>query len=175
LKQAKSTQNFSTEPTLQFDGNEDGFAVFPLFGFDVTAAPKDITVQYAGLRLTMTNASPSAYSLKAMRRDWVESEVTWSRSSATTGWASPGAAGADDVGEVMASVVPLETGPYVVWFGDAGTERVEDWLADDRSNHGMAIRGTATDGADFNSKTAPQPSDRPLLMIQYVFPSDLSP
>jgi len=175
LSQNDPSINYSGDIALYVDGDDppgSGTDLSTLLYWDISAIPAGSIIHEVSLTLNVVNASNDSYQVHEMKRDWVESESTWNLYSSTNGWEIPGALGSQDRGDmVLGSFSPTGTGPYVINLNSEGMALVQAWVDNPTSNHGFIIaNGTATDGADFDSREALTANNRPKLTVLYYDP-----
>lgn len=152
------------------DGDDgDGNDLSTILYWDISAIPADSLVEKVTITLNVFNKSNDTYQVFEMKRDWVEDDATWNVYSSGNTWQTPGALGTNDRGStVLGTFSPSSTGLYNIILNSDGEALVQSWVDDPTSNHGFIIaNGSATDGADVDSRNALTASTRPKLTVRY--------
>ena len=95
---------------------------------------------------------------------WTLDEVSWSQRSSGEDWAAEGA-GSPSSGEK--TLVTLES-TTVGTLELAVRVAVREWVRDPALNHGLVLIAQSSDGTDIFSSEAEDPSQRPLLTVEYT-------
>jgi PKD repeat protein len=172
LRQASPTSNYGAASSLQVDGDEPagtGTDMNILLAWDTSAIPGNAIVEAAEIELEVTNASAGAYTCFGLQRAWNEAQVTWNQAASGIAWGLPGAAAASDRDSTpLCSVTAGAIGSLTVALNAAGIARVQSWINNPGSNHGLVISDPATtDGADFHSSESATAIARPRLNVLY--------
>jgi alkaline phosphatase len=175
LSQAYPDGNSGSAAVLLLDGDDpsgSGNDLSTLLRWDVAAIPPGSTVQAAGITLNATNASAGSYPVFEVKQPWVESEATWKVFAAGGGWDVAGAMGAADRGAaVLGALAPASLGLQTLTLNAEGVALVQAWVDDPAGNRGLIVAdASVTDGADFDSREAANPANRPKLTIRYLPP-----
>lgn len=156
----------SETAVLNPDGSDRGGVVQVLIRFDNLFGtgdgqiPPGEVIESAKLNLNITGAGTDL-TLHRMLQPWEET-VTWFDISADP--LDPQGATADDV---IAAAIP-DTGfsaPARRVTVDIPASTIQSWLNGDVENNGWVMIPTGTDGVDFDSSEASEPSNRPELVI----------
>jgi hypothetical protein len=155
--------------TLASDGDPDQAAILR---WDISSISAGSTVQAASITLGVTNPSRDTYELYEMKRDWVETEATWSDYSTGNPWQHPGARAASDRGEdVLGAISASSTGLYVINLNGGGVGLIQRWVDDPSTNHGVIIADYGEgDGVQFDSRHTSTASHRPKLTVVLAAP-----
>ena len=138
--------------------------------FDLSAINAGLTVTSAELEFTQVDGSGTGngtMEVHALKRGFVEDEVTWNNANATTTW--PG--GGDLDGSVLATG-PLASSPSLWTFaGTALTQKTQAWVNDPAGNHGLALLPSSTTTglwASLASSESGQLEQRPRLVVEHL-------
>ncbi len=125
-------------------------------------------VSEASITLEITNVSEDSYDIFELLTDWNETETTWNNAAAGQPWQSPGAAGASDRDPTpLGTVSLLGFGALTIDLNADGLARVQQWVDDPQTNHGLILANAAAwDGMDFASNEAIASNTRPQLSIR---------
>jgi hypothetical protein len=175
LLESAPTTAQGAQGSASVDGDEpsgSGRDSAVLLKWALSGIPAGSTVDAAVLTLRVTNASPNAYPLYALERAWDEATATWQRASSSAAWSVAGAQGAADRGATaLGSVTASATGTVSVVLNAAGVARVQRWLDEPASNHGLVLASPSnTDGLDVATSEAAAVADRPRLTVTYRAP-----
>jgi len=149
--------------------------------FDFSSIPRDAIVQRATLRLSLTDADPTAdatYTISAhkiLRKNVVVAQANGFTSDGRTGW-TPSACCVNDIPLGQADLGSPEdvraidkTLGFKSW---TVTEMVREWLASPSTNHGVMLNADATNSIDryryFASMEHSNASLRPYLEIAFA-------
>jgi len=176
LNQSSASSNYGNKTTLYVDGDDPagtGRDLSALLYFDLSNIPTNALVTGATLTLYVTDATPSGYPIYALNRDWVETQVNWTRAASGTNWATAGALGAADRGSTeLASVAASSTGFNSVSLNASGVAQVQNWVTTPANNHGFIIASSSlTDKFAFYSSEIWYTSWRPKFVVNYTVPS----
>jgi len=176
IREASPDTGYGLAASLQVDGSEPSGSETDmniLLGWDIGSIPVDAVVTDAFMTLEVTNASNGTYQCQALLRAWNQAQVTWNAADAGSPWGAPGASAASDRGtDVLCTVAAGSTGTLTVNFTPEGLARVQSWVSDPSSNHGLVIADAATsDGADFHSSESATAMSRPKLNVTYRVPA----
>ncbi len=174
IKAGRPTRNYGSVAELEVDGRPDKAT---LLKWDLNDVPSGSFVQSVTLTLSVTGKTQHTYEVYELKRDWVESEVTWNEFSTGNGWQIGGAGGSDDRGStVLASITAPLAGPRTFQLNGAGVAMVQSWINDPAANHGILIENYAgaSDGVDFESREAAVATNRPKLSVTYLLGSPTS-
>ncbi|WP_272828036.1 DNRLRE domain-containing protein [Sorangium sp. Soce836] len=167
IRQAAATTNYGGATTCEADG-DDGSGVDKscLLKWTLSGIPAGSTVQSASITLQVTDGSSNTYNVYEVKRSWDESQVTWNNATSTTAWATAGAMGSTDRGNLVGSVTG-SAGSRTITLNAAGVALVQAWV-DGTSNNGIVIASSSnTDGIDFASSEHATAAQRPKLTITY--------
>lgn len=164
---------FGSAAALEVDGDPAKAAIIE---WDVGSIPPGSTVTYASITLSVTNhSSGQTYELYEMKRDWAESESTWTLYSGLNPWGTPGADGADDRGHTpLGAIATSYPGQFTYNLNADGIALVQSWVDAPSSNHGIVILDyiEPRDGIDFESREAITAGKRPKLTVEAVLPAE---
>lgn len=146
-----------------------------LIQFDLSSLPTSAQITSAKLYLyafarysATTTAHLGAYALK---RPWVEREVTWLRAMAGDLWALPGARDSviDHDSELVADILMQEID---VWYTLDVASAAQQWVSVPESNQGLLLMMINSRDFRFYSKDeVARPALRPRLEIEYLIPA----
>lgn len=161
--------NFASSIDVEFDileyvaGNPSKNG---LLKWDVRSVPPGSQVRAVRIDLFISNNSlGELHGVFTLERPWTESEATWSEASRGVGWEGVGASGPLDRGAQVALAAPSKMGAYPLYLDPAGIARVQQWVDEPSSNHGIVFVGTSDNGGAFRSHRSPTVEERPRLMI----------
>ncbi len=147
-----------------------------LLRFDLSQIPPNSPVLALTVVLYVTNESTSAFSTRALKRSWLESQVTWRERSANLDWQQGGAKGAGDRESV--NFITLgennalgSTGPKVITVtAQSALCQVQRWVDAPATNFGFAIISDGVPnnaGLNFASNDVAVVEQRPKLIVTY--------
>jgi hypothetical protein len=115
--------------------------------------------------------------LYALKQPWIEDEAT--RFDYATGlpWEVQGANGAGDRDSTaLGSLEGVLPGSYTIDLNQDGVSQVQQWINQSATNHGFAILDYTgpTDGMDFYARESDDIERRPMLIVTFRRPTDLS-
>ncbi|MBN1675341.1 MAG: fibronectin type III domain-containing protein, partial [Kiritimatiellae bacterium] len=159
--------NHGTAASIGVDGSPDLGA---LLKWDLAAIPVDSRVLAATVTLEVLNNSPDTYELYAVKRNWSETQASWTQYAAGSAWQQAGAQGANDRGSAALGAVPaVSMGPACIPLNGDGLALVQAWVTDPAANNGLTIQGyTQGDGTAFAAREAALAFVRPKLTVRYV-------
>lgn len=165
IRSSVATTNFGATDPLRADGNETSRA---LLRWDVSSIPATATVTAASVVLNVENSGGTSQ-LFQVRRDWVESQVTWNLAATGTAWTT---AGADDTtndrGATALGTLPDATGSQTVALGAAGVALVQGWVATPSTSYGLVVRATTNGTTTLSSREDGTAANRPALVVTYT-------
>jgi RHS repeat-associated protein len=174
---ALADTNYSTEDTM-WVGSASGRTTKSLIQFDLSSIPSYASINSASLLLTYSrDASDAQHSLSIFRlkKDWVESEVTWNSYSANNTWGIAGVAGAADAELLAIGSVNLPVDPVL---GSAveiplNKYRIQEMLNGTIVNNGFLLQvdGSSANKYGFYTSSSPIASYRPRLVVEYTVPN----
>ncbi|WP_437318534.1 DNRLRE domain-containing protein [Sorangium sp. So ce385] len=167
IRQAAATTNYGGATTCEADG-DDGSGVDKscLLKWTLSGIPAGSTVQSASITLQVTDGSSNTYNVYEVKRSWDEAQVTWNNATSSAAWATAGALGSTDRGNLVGSVTG-SAGSRTITLNAAGVALVQAWV-DGTSNNGIVIASSSnTDGIDFASSEHATAAQRPKLTITY--------
>ncbi|MDH3511387.1 MAG: DNRLRE domain-containing protein [Gammaproteobacteria bacterium] len=175
LSEQQPDTNAGSESDLLVDGDDPGGSGLDkasLMAWDISAIPPGAVVESASVIIEVTNPTLSQYALRAMQRDWQESEATWNQYAAGAPWSIPGGLGTDDRGtDVLGQVTANATGTQTTLLNADGIALVQDWVDGTLPNYGFILSDTSSgDGLDFWSSEAITPTNRPRLSVEFQNP-----
>lgn len=165
--------NYDSAASLYSDGDEpagSGQDAYVLLRFDLSRIPAGSTVNSARLVLNVTNTTSQTYEAYALEKAWVERQAAWRWSRSGSWWEVAGARGATDHSTTsLASLTPSSSGQQAFALNASGVAKVQEWLYDPVANNGLIVADSSnTDGFDFYSREAFDPSLRPVLQVVYT-------
>ena len=171
LRQAEPGANFGKHAEIGSDGDDPGGSGLDknvLLYWDVSDISPGMLVSEASITLEITNVSEDSYDIFELLTDWNETETTWNNVAAGQPWQSPGAAGASDRDPTpLGTVSLLGFGALTIDLNADGLARVQQWVDDPQTNHGLILANAAAwDGMDFASNEAIASNTRPQLSIR---------
>jgi hypothetical protein len=136
-----TTTNYGLATVLTVDSSPARAA---LMAWDLSAIPADVTVISAALSLyvggSSTASSATANPLFTVNRPWAELEATWLLAQTGVPWATAGAKGTADRGQVSLGTTPVNvSGSVTIALNAAGVAQVQSWVADPAQNYGLII------------------------------------
>ncbi len=133
--------------------------------FDVTAIPPNSNVTDATLMLYEDNhKDDQTIYVHRVMASWVESQVTWAESSASTSWNT---AGGDFDTTAIASFAPDTDGEYREIDVTGVTQA---WVNGTSTNHGLLLRSMGANGeVKFKSREEGNSDKHPQLCVTYEF------
>ena len=174
IRTEAQTKNFGSVTTLKMDGSPDEAS---LIRWDLSSIPAGSIVHTARIVLNVTNTGKT-YELYKLKRDWVENQVTWRISATGIAWAVAGAQGdADRDPTILGLLSARALGLTPIELNASGIAAVQSWVNDPASNFGFILQNytTASDGLNFDSHEAVNPSLRPRIEITFLPPSSSQP
>jgi hypothetical protein len=170
------SRNFSSSGILVADGDstdisETGMDRSALVGWDLSAIPRGVQVIWAEIGIQVVNDSGGRpFGIYALKREWVEGQVTWQGPAKGVAWQIPGAQGGNDRDATsLGALAPAVLGPCAVPLNRAGLAVVQAWIGNPAANHGVIVADTNNgDALIFKSRKAPAPAERPRLTISFV-------
>ncbi len=168
LENAPNT-NYGAAATLGADGDRpsgSGKDRYGLLRWDLGGIAPGTRISSASVTLSVTNSSPQTYEAYALKRAWVESEVTWNRYAAGKPWEVAGAKGPlDREATVAGTVTPSATGERTFALSAALVQR---WVDDPATNHGIIVaNATNSDEFEFYSRESATSNQSPRLNVNY--------
>jgi hypothetical protein len=169
LESRYSNYNFGYEPICYVDGMRgSGGERTTLLYFNISSLPRYSEVLEATIYLRINDPSKDTFYAYALKKDWVESEATWTQASDYDDWYGGGASSlydryADGAGTLYAPY----TGTAKIYLDPDAVER---WLRSPQYNFGVVIASSSRYSSDrigFYSSDASQSSQRPKLVIEY--------
>gem|GEM_PF-5189744 len=163
-----TTTNYGLATVLTVDSSPARAA---LMAWDLSAIPADVTVISAALSLyvggSSTASSATANPLFTVNRPWAELEATWLLAQTGVPWATAGAKGTADRGQVSLGTTPVNvSGSVTIALNAAGVAQVQSWVADPAQNYGLIIATASnSDGLYFYSSEDGDLAHRPLLTV----------
>jgi hypothetical protein len=135
--------------------------------------PPGATIQSATLELyadSRTRDLAEQVAAYLVRRQWVESEATWNRATASQYWGTAGCNNlVTDRDPVPSDTVPLST--LGQWYSFNVTGMVQQWVNNPAVNYGLLLRGV-NEGQPieymFFSSDSGESERRPILRIEYT-------
>ncbi len=169
IDEEDATKNKGGRDDLQMDFNaSDFFIESSLMFFDVASKiPADAEVLHAEIVVEVENDTSDFFPFYALRRHWVEDEVTWTRAASGDNWQVLGAEGGNDRSTTALGRASIsDTGPGRITFNQAGRQEIEAWLTTPADNHGVLFvpHASQTNGLDLESDDGNHP---PVLRVLY--------
>lgn len=162
--------NHGGDLTCLVDGDDgNGNDLSTILYWNISTIPTGSLVEGVTITLNVFNESNDPYQVYEMKRNWVESYATWNVYSSGNPWQTPGALSPNDRGStVLGTFAPSSTGLSNIILNSDGVALVQSWVDSPTSNHGFIIaNGSATDGADFDSREVLTATTRPKLTVRY--------
>jgi hypothetical protein len=122
------------------------------------------------MTFNVVDKSSSAYEFYALRRAFVESEVTWARASASVNWTAAGAnsTSGDRESTVLGAITGSSTGTRTITLNSSGIAKLQEWVNSPAANYGfILVDYSHSNGLDLSSSEASTVSQRPKLTITY--------
>lgn len=140
-----------------------------LLRFDLSAIPVGAQVQAAELRLFVVEDSADRYPIYEVLRPWTETGVGWFTWDGMNAWASLGAAGTADRGNVeLGAIGPVSAAAATVPLNAEGVALVQQWVDGTRANNGFIFQDyTRTDELSVADRETQEATHRPELVITY--------
>jgi hypothetical protein len=161
----------TTVASLEIDGDDGGTDLAAVLMWQLSGVPAGAIVVAASIGVNVIDPSSNTYPVYVLRRDWVESEVTWNRASAAAAWGQPGASAASDRDAQPVALAGAGSGNQAYQLDAAGVAAVQAWLDGTSGNYGFIIADTSpTDGLDLDAREATNVANRPKLTISYLLP-----
>ena len=172
IASASPNTNYGGDDELQIDGSGRTGEAWSLLKFDVSAIPRNATVESARLSLGITNASTGTYSVYGLGRRWSEQGVTWTQTGDGGAWSQQGARGASDRDDdVVLTLRPVAAERLSSNFDEAGIALIQRWVANSATNHGVIIGDSnERDGVDVRSRESS--NSRPSLSVTFSVPAN---
>ena len=159
-----------------------GGRVWTLLRWDISGhVPPGCVVSEVRVRLYVdpdeTGATNQLYSLE---RPWVEgngtpgSGATWASYDGVNSWSSGGAEGGADRGSTVLANVSGGAGFQEVALNATGIARVQQWVDDPATNHGLILRGSSSDAVNYGAREDGVISSHPRLQVTFGLPPWLS-
>jgi predicted phosphodiesterase len=166
IEAGSPTVNASTSATLRVDGSPDRGA---LIRWDLSSIPAGSIISQVSITTRVSDKSSDPYEFYAMNTPWVATEATWNEASAGVSWETAGGLGSlDRDSTVLASVTWSSTGSKTVELGAEGIAKVQAWVNDPATNHGlMLMNATSSNGLSFDSSEGATVTNRPKITLTY--------
>jgi hypothetical protein len=166
LRRNKPDTNFGNLTKLLLDGQPD---ISSVMRWDLSQIPTTATITQARLRLQVIDPSNASYSIYALLRPFEESTVTWLRATSQANWQQGGANGSSDRETIaIGSLLATTAGTYTITLNAAGISKVQSWVADPTTNHGLILLDyVPSDRLSMHSSEAATVSVRPTLIVSY--------
>lgn len=170
LRQASPTANSGSTTSCEIDGDDgNGADLSCALRWDVSAIPPGSTVQSVSLTFRVVDSSSNVYDIHALKRSWIESQISWDQATASTSWSTPGAMGSNDRG-VHIGTLTGSTGTRSAVLNANAVSAVQGWV-DGQTNAGIIIsHPTHTNGLDVATAQHGTSSYRPTLTVTYLPP-----
>jgi hypothetical protein len=139
-----------------------------LLGFNITAIPPLSIITSATLALRVTDGG-NINQIYEVLRPWTEAGCTYNRYDGVTLWTTAGCngVGTDRNNTILGNTLS-GTGFQNIVLNASGVAVIQNWLNTPANNMGFIIRGTGTNGVDFDSKETGTIANRPRLIIDYT-------
>lgn len=171
------TTNLGTDATMVVGEHQSltGYVYRGIIKFDLSTIPSSSVITSATLSLwTYSDASANARTmyLYRVKRNWVESEVTWNVYSTGNNWTTAGCADTTDDREASAigsialtASESMDTEKQIT----LDASMVQQWVSGAVSNYGMLIQMDTelNDAYGFHSSSSATAGYRPKLVIEY--------
>jgi hypothetical protein len=166
IEAGSPTVNASTSATLRVDGSPDRGV---LIRWDLSSIPAGSIISQVSITTRVSDKSSDPYEFYAMNTPWVATEATWNEASAGVSWETAGGLGSlDRDSTVLASVTWSSTGSKTVELGAEGIAKVQAWVNDPATNHGlMLMNATSSNGLSFDSSEGATVTNRPKITLTY--------
>jgi uncharacterized repeat protein (TIGR02543 family) len=155
-----------------------------LLKWNVSSIPTNTTVTSATLSLYVEDASPLAFNLYNMRRDWVEGTVTRTASSTSANWNTYDGANSWGLAGVISTTLDRydtnlwsagtssfsSTGSKTESLNAAGRAVVQGWINGSLGNYGLTMQnyyGSTSNAVFFSSSENGTVANRPKLNVTY--------
>jgi hypothetical protein len=142
-----------------------------LLKWDLSAISPGSTVQSVSLTVNVFDKTVDGFEIYELKRNWVETETTWSVSSAGNAWQGAGAQGANDRGSTVLGILTASaTGAVTISFNAAGLAVVQGWINQPATNHGIIVQDytNGPDSIGFLSREATPNLSRPKLTVSFL-------
>lgn len=173
LSESQPTASFGSTDILSVDGSDPyptTHDLRTLIKWDISNIPAGSKIQSAAIQIHVTNhSSGQPYRLYQLKRNFYESTATWSRYSLSYLWKKPGGDSIYDRSSTsVGALAPNTTGSYSTPLNEDGIALIQAWIDGKTKNYGFLISNSEnTDGLDFYSSEAANPSLRPKLSVTY--------
>lgn len=179
IEQESPTTNTGTNNTLNV--GETNLAVFTdrsLIKFDISSIPSNYVSATATLSLYIAldrSGNARTFRLYRLKRNWVESQVTWVRYSTGNNWQTAGAFGALDCEQTDVSSLDFTSTEVVDSAKNfiISNSSVNEYINGTTANYGWLIKADTEldDRYNFHSSDATTSTLRPKLVIDYMLPT----
>ena len=185
LDKSSSTSNFGSSSTtaLRLSGRSSSTREV-LYKFDVSSIPSGTTINSAYLNtylttsadLSSTSSNPFPSTIYPLKRDWVESSVTWSKFNSSTSWSTAGALGSGSDFVAITSVPSFNytgtssTTPAGTLIRSDISGIVSGWVNGTYSNYGLIIFPKSTSSSSpvyLGTRDNSTSAYRPTLVVNY--------
>ncbi|MBD3388053.1 MAG: DNRLRE domain-containing protein [Candidatus Altiarchaeales archaeon] len=171
IKEGDPDNNYETEAPLYVDGSTpSGYENWALMKFDISSIPSYATVTGVNLSVYIVDQG-DAYAFYQVKRDWVESEVTYNEYSSGNSWETAGAKGANDIGSTVLARLPGTgySGNQTIQFNPDGIALVQDWVDGTTSNYGFIIVNVSMTGGTDIASSEGDTERHPVLAVTYQY------
>ncbi len=159
--------NFGSSVTLTADGFPDAGM---LLRWNLSSIPQGSQVSAALITLNVTNRAAENYEVYQAKKNWVESQTTWSFAATGTPWNQGGAQSSIDRGStVLGTVVTPNVGQVTITLNANGIALVQSWVNNTAVNFGFVVQDytAAVDDLIVSSSEATTLTQRPKLTVTY--------
>ena len=166
IRSSAPTTNYGSAISVSADGSPDQSA---LLRWDLTGIPRGALVTSASITLNVAAATGDTYEIYQLKRNWSETEATWSRASAAQTWEVAGAQGQSDRGStVLGTMTSTSAGLKTINLNMFGLQLLRQWTINPSVNFGIVIQNYAvTHEFEFESREAYEVSFRPKLTVAW--------
>ncbi|MEQ1505133.1 MAG: DNRLRE domain-containing protein [Myxococcota bacterium] len=175
IREDQPDTNFGTTDPFYLEATP-GQAKSALVAWTIDAIPPGSVVVGASVGLRVVQTGPGPQEVYPVLRAWDYDEATWSCASGFCDdrWETPGARGVSDRGLRVGTVDTSALGWTTVAMGEVGLQTVQGWVDRPDTNFGLVIEGTA-DRVAIRSNDVSEPTDRPVLTVEFVPSVSLCP